>query len=344
MNFYNENLVYWAFLFVIILTGIFVYGLKLKKKLLSLFGKFELIKVFSENIDYSIYTKKAILLILIIFLIFLSLSRPQWGTKIHKIERRGLNIIVLLDVSKSMLATDMVPNRLEKAKYEIANFIDNLKGDRIGIVIFAGEAFLQCPLTIDYGACKMLLNIVDTDSIPKPGTDIGGAIEYAMKTFPESDKKNKVMILLTDGEDHIGDALNSAEKAKKEGIIIYTIGVGTENGELIPIRDEQGRIVGYKKDKEGNPVLSKLDEVTLQKIALITKGKYYRATSGEIELKKVYDDILKMEREKIFGREFSQKEDRFQWFLLPATLLFIYEILLRERKEKLNLKKLFNLK
>lgn len=332
MDFLYESIIYFMFGAIVILILLFSFGLKLKKRLLSKFGDIGLVSKFSENIDFKKYTKKAVLLTLVLFFSFLALSRPQWGTKLQKISRKGLNLLVLLDVSKSMLAQDMVPNRLEKAKHEIEKLIDSLKGDRIGIVIFAGRPFLQCPLTIDYGAAKMFLDVIDTTSIPVPGTDIGAAIDMAIKSFPGNDKKYSVAILLTDGEDHIGNAVKSAEIAKKGGIIIYTIGIGSPSGELIPIRDESGTVVGYKKDKAGNPVLSRLDEVTLEKIALLTGGKYYRATAGELELKKVYDDILKMEREKIYGRQFTQKEDRFQWFLLPALILLVLEILMKERR------------
>ncbi len=335
MEFMQENLIYFMLILIAGLSVIFSFGIKLKKKLLARFGEIALISKFSENINFKRYTQKAILLIFVVFFIFLALARPQWGTKLQKITRKGLNLLVILDVSKSMLAQDMVPNRLEKAKHEIEKLIDILKGDRIGIIVFAGVPFLQCPLTIDYAAAKMYLDIVNTSTIPVPGTDIGAAIRLAIKSFPQRGKKYKVVILLTDGEDHEGNAVEAAEQAKKEGIIIYTIGIGTPAGELIPIRSETGSIIGYKKDKNGNPVLSRLDEITLEKIALTTGGKYYRATEGELELKKVYDDILKMERQKIYGKQFTQKEDRFQWFLLPAVILLIWEIMLKERKSKM---------
>jgi len=331
MEFFNENIIYLMFIIIGALILVFVFGIKLKKRLFSKFGEIGLITRFSENISFKRYTQKAILIIIVVFFSLLALSRPQWGTKLQKISRKGLNLLVLLDVSKSMLAQDMVPNRLEKAKHEIEKLIDILKGDRIGIIVFAGVPFLQCPLTIDYGAAKMYLDVINTSIIPVPGTDIGAAIRLAIKSFPEKEKKYKVAILLTDGEDHEGDTVQAAEDAKKEGIIIYTIGIGTPAGELIPIRNAQGNVIGYKKDKDGNPVLSRLDELTLEKIALITGGKYYRATAGELELKKVYNDILKMERKRLYGRQFSQKEDRFQWFLLPAVILLVWEILLKER-------------
>ncbi len=334
MQFYNDYLVYVMFIILIGMTLVYIFGFRLKKRLLKLFGEINTIQRFSKTIDFKRYRTKAILLLSVLFFSFLAIARPQWGAKTEKIVRKGLNIIVALDVSKSMLAEDLKPNRLEKAKHEISKLIDNLKGDRIGLMIFAGSSFLQCPLTIDYGAAKMYLDMVNVNSIPIPGTDIANAIIKSVNSFPEKENKYKVIILMTDGENHKGNVIKAAEYARKKGVIIYTIGIGTPNGELIPIRDNNGNIVGYKKDKNGNPVLSKLDEVSLEKIALITGGKYYRATSGELELKKVYDDILKRERKLIYGKQFIQREDRFQWFLLPALLFLIWEILLKERKEE----------
>ena len=187
MEFFNENIIYLMFIIIGALIPVFVFGIKLKKRLLSKFGEIGLITRFSENISFKRYTQKAILIIIVVFFSLLALSRPQWGTKLQKISRKGLNLLVLLDVSKSMLAQDMVPNRLEKAKHEIEKLIDILKGDRIGIIVFAGVPFLQCPLTIDYGAAKMYLDVINTSIIPVPGTDIGAAIRpvsYTHLTLP----------------------------------------------------------------------------------------------------------------------------------------------------------------
>jgi len=332
LNFYSEYYIYLAFILSGLLILIFIFGFQLKKKLLNNFGDINIISRFSKNINLRRYYKKYTLLIISVFLIFLTLARPQWGNKMAKITRKGLNILVMLDVSKSMLAEDMKPSRLKKAKHQISRLVNYLKGDRIGLLIFAGTSFLQCPLTIDYSAFKMYLDNVSVDSIPVPGTNLPDALLSAIRAFPEVDKKYKVIILLTDGENHQGDMAEISKKIKDENIIVYTIGVGTPNGELIPLRDGYGNVVGYKKDKTGNPILSKLDEVTLEKIALYTDGKYYQATESEFELKKVYDDILKMERKLIYGKQFSQQEDRFQWFLIPAILLLMYELIKKERE------------
>ena len=331
MTFYNELYVYLAFIVAALLFILFAIGFKLKIKLINNFGDINIIKKFSNSINFKKYTKKSIIIIIIIFLLFLTLARPQWGNKMSKISRKGLNILVMLDVSRSMLAEDVRPNRLKKAKHQISRLVNYLKGDKIGLLIFAGTSFLQCPLTIDYSAFRMYLDTINVNSMPVPGTNLPDAITKAIKAYPEVEKKYKVIILLTDGENHEGDVMEIVEQAKNEGIIIYTIGVGSPNGELIPLRDAHGNTIGYKKDKSGNPVLSRLDEVTLEKIAFQTGGKYYQATETEFELKKVYNDILKMERKMIYGKQFSQQEDRFQWFLFPAILLFIIELFIKER-------------
>ena len=333
MIFYNEFYIYLGLIFTGLLIIVLILGYKMKLKLLNNFGNIAVIKKFSESINFKNTRQKALLLILSVFLIFIALARPQWGNKSSNMSRKGLNIFVLFDVSKSMLAEDMKPNRIEKAKHEISKLVDYLKGDRIGLIPFAGSSFVQCPLTIDYSAFNMYLDTLNVNSIPVPGTAIAEAIQKAITGFPEGEKKYKVIILITDGEDHEGNVLEIAQKAKDEGIVIYTIGIGSPNGELIPMRDENGNLNGYKKDKTGNPVLSRLDDVTLEKVALTTGGKYYQASEFEFEIKKVYDDILNMEKKLIFGKVFSQKADRFQWFLLPAVLLLIIEIFYRERNK-----------
>ncbi len=331
MIFVNENLIYWALILALLMMILLWISELIRERLLKNFGNINLLKKFSPA-DFKGRRIKNVILILVVFLIMLSLARPQWGHKVQKIVRKGIDIMILLDVSKSMLAEDVHPNRLEYAKYEIRELINRLKGDRIGLIVFAGRAFFQCPLTTDYAAFKMYLDIVNVNTVPIQGTNIGDAIIKALKVFPSTQKKYKVIILLTDGEDHEGEVEKALKIARKMGVIIYTVGIGTPNGELIPIRDSSGRIIGYKKDKNGNPVLSRLDEITLQRIALQTGGKYYRSDSGGEVLSRIYDDILKMERRKIYGTEFSRFYDRFQWFLLPAILLLILEILLKEQR------------
>lgn len=274
------------------------------------------------------------------FFLLFSLARPQLGTKLTLMKREGVDIVIALDCSFSMLAEDFKPNRLEKAKQEVKGLIARMQGDRVGLVAFAGVAFVQCPLTIDYSAAQMFLEIMDINLIPQPGTAIGDAIRTSIKAFNQKERKYKVLILLTDGEDHDSDPLKAAEEAAQEGIRIYAIGIGSTQGEPIPLRNEREDVTGYKKDEEGSVVVSKLDEITLQKIALTTGGKYYHATSGEMELDKIYDDISKMEKKELEGKLTVQYEDRYQYFLFISVLLLVAEFLLSERRSRKVVEKL----
>ncbi|MFC1476105.1 VWA domain-containing protein [Candidatus Zixiibacteriota bacterium] len=276
---------------------------------------------------------KAILLVLAVFLLAFALARPQFGEKMVFMKRRGVDIVIVLDTSHSMLARDMRPDRLSKAKQEIYGMLERMAGDRVGLVCFAGEAIVQCPLTLDYSAAQVLVNAVDIYSVSRPGTAITEAIRAGVGMFDASEKKFKVMLLITDGEDHEGEVETAAEEAKKAGVIIHAIGIGSPSGEPIPELDAQGQVTGFKKDQADRVILSKLDEYTLQKAALATGGKYYRASAGELELDKIYDEISQMEKKELEGKLFTQYEDRFNWFLVPAIILFALEAALSERRK-----------
>jgi Ca-activated chloride channel family protein len=216
----------------------------------------------------------------------------------------------------------------------VASLVDKLEGDRIGIIAFAGEAFVQCPLTLDYGAAKIFLDVLEPGLIPTPGTALGQAIEQAMKSFESAERKHKVMVLITDGEDtQDQDILEAAKAAELEGVIIYTVGIGSPQGVPIPVFDERGNQIGFKKDRQGEVVVSKLDELALEKIALQTGGKYYRASSGEAELDRIYEAISGMEKKELASLKFSQFEERFQYVLGIALFLLILETLLSERRK-----------
>jgi len=325
------------FLYLLVLIPLlvifFLLAFKFKKRAMQQFASLELLEKLARSTSIKKQIVKVLLLVLAIASLIVAIARPQIGTKLEKVKREGLDIVVAVDVSKSMLAEDIKPNRLEKAKHEISNFIDILEGDRIALVAFAGEAFVQCPLTLDYGAARIFLSIIDTDLIPTRGTAIGNAIKKGIETFNTKSKKNKVMVLITDGEDHTGTAMKYAEQAEKEGIVIYTVGLGSPDGVPIPIYDERGRRVGFKKDENGEVVITKLDEVTLEKIALQTNGKYYRASPGEEELDEIFKKISGMEKQTLESREFTQFEERFQYFLGFALLLLVIEIIITDRKK-----------
>ena len=312
----------------------FVYAFRQKRKALALFGNVDLVQKLTRSVSRKRQVWKAVLVVVGVLFMVLSLSRPQLGTKMRTVQREGQDILVALDVSTSMLAEDITPNRLEKAKHAVGSLIDKLQGDRVGLIAFAGEAFVQCPLTLDYGAAKMFLDIMSPDLIPTPGTAIGQAIDKAMASFVEGERKHKVLILITDGEEHVGEPVETAKAAGREGIVIYCVGLGSAKGVPIPLIDERGNRTGFKKDRNGEVVMTKLDELTLEKIALETGGKYYRASPGEVELGKIYDDIFEMDKKSLSSQQYAQFEDRFQVLLGFAIFFIVLEVLVPEKRRQ----------
>ena len=287
----------------------------------------------SSNINPRTRVFRIILIILALFFFILAATGPEIGGKLVEVKRSGIDLIIAVDCSASMDTADIQPSRMIKAKDSLSSIINKMQGDRVGIIAFAGVAFVQCPLTLDYSAAKMLLDLLDTRLIPKPGTAIGEAIRVGIKSFPEKERKHKAMILLTDGEDHNSDPLGAAKEARKEGVRIYTVGIGRPEGDPIPLIDASGKVSGYRKDKSGQTVMSKLDEMLLQKIALETDGKYFRATGSDIELDRIYSDISGMEKKELKSTTYVKYENRYQYFAVIAFLLLIAEILISERKK-----------
>jgi len=326
--------VYLNFLLLIPALVIFFIFVSIKKKrALGIFGNSAIMERLSASKSATKERLKRLLVITGVFFLILALARPQIGTRLTMTRRSGVDVLIAIDTSLSMMAQDIRPNRLEKAKLEVALLINKLKGDRVGILTFAGNSFVQCPLTLDYNAAKMFLSIVEVGMMPKPGTAIGDAINTATKSFVKKQRKHKVLILLTDGEDHRTDPIKAASEAKKQGVRIYTIGIGSKKGEPIPLLDESGKVSGYKKDKSGKVVMSKLDDSMLQRIALITDGRYYHATPSEFELDKIYSEISRMEKKELSSRLFTQYEERFQYFLGIALVLLCVEFAIGDRKK-----------
>ena len=333
MRFGNIQLI-WLFLLVPICALFFRWAWQEKQKALGRFARQDLLKVLLQKVSFKKQKLKPILFVTgIAFLIF-SLIQPKWGFHWEEVKRRGLDIVVALDVSKSMLAEDIKPNRLEAAKREIKSLINILQGDRIGIVAFAGSSFLHCPLTLDYGTAKLFVDHLDTTAIPKGGTDIGGAIRKAVKAFEGHEKKHRVLILITDGEDHSADVMDAVNIAKKHGVVIFSIGIGRQEGAPIPVVDAEGR-KGFVKDRKGNVVLSKLDSVLLQKIALMTGGKKGTIGAGNFPLEEIYEEeVSQMEKKELRSSRQKRYENRFQIPLFFALLLLVAEAVLSERKNR----------
>ncbi|MCA9750850.1 MAG: VWA domain-containing protein [Gemmatimonadetes bacterium] len=270
---------------------------------------------------------KAILQTTALLLVLFALAGPRVGSREITVKRRGIDLIVAIDTSRSMLAQDIKPSRLLKARREVAALLDRLDGDRVGLVAFAGDAFLQCPLTIDYGAARMFLDVLDVNSVSRPGTNVGAAIRTSLAAFGEGESKHQALILVTDGEDLSGDALDAAEEAARRGIRIFTVGVGSEAGEPIP-DPESG---SFHKDRKGEIVMSRLDAETLERIALETGGQFHRASMGELELDRIWDELSRLEERDVASRAFTAWEERFQIPLGIAVLLLLLDFALPER-------------
>lgn len=304
-----------------------------RKKLLTKFGTRTALLRLAPNVSTLKNSLKFVLLLVAFSLMVLGLANPLIGTKMKEVKREGIEVVIAVDVSNSMLAEDIRPNRLERAKSAIKRLIDDLKQDKISIVLFAGDSFLQLPLTTDYSAAKLMVSTMSTNLIEKQGTAIGSAIELGMKSFSEDEKVNKVMIIITDGENHEDDALSAAKEAEEKGIVIHTIGMGSIDGGPIP-NIVNGQERGYITDNTGKTVVSKLNANMLKELATIGGGNFVRASGGDFNLADLIDDISKMEKTEFEAKVFTDFEDRFQYVFFFALFVLVLEMLITERKNK----------
>lgn len=289
-------------------------------------------KLFSR-LDINLkYWKNQLTIIGLLFLIF-SAAGPQIGTRVAPIERKGVDLVFAVDVSESMNAQDIKPSRLEKAKFEISQIINQLKGDRIGIIVFAGSSHLYLPLTSDYEASQLFLDALDTKMIPNQGTDLSTALKTAMNVFNNEDDKFKVMVLVTDGEDHEGEAIELASTALNNGIITHAVGVGTVKGSLIPINS--GSSNNYKRNKNGTLITSKLNENTLIELASAGGGIYSRFNNRDSKYKEIMSAIDNMEKRSIETHIYSEYEDRYQFFATISFLLLTAGLIMPTRKKRI---------
>ena len=271
---------------------------------------------------------RVILFSLAFFFFVIGLCRPQVGAKLSERETKGAEIMICLDVSNSMLAQDYSPDRLDRAKLAISRIVDKLDGDRIGLILFAGSSFVQLPITTDYVSAKMFLNSISTSSVPVQGTAIGEAIHTAARSFSVQSEKSRAIIVITDGENHEDDPVAAAEEVAEMGVKVYTIGVGTLQGQPIP---KDGELM---KDKDGNIVVTRLDEDTLRKVADAGNGAYVHAGNEEFGLNPIVDDIRRMEDERYNSIVFEEYDEQFMYFLGAALLLLVLEMLIGERRSK----------
>ena len=308
-------------------------GKKIRVALETL-GTASIKKFLFNRVKYSRIRLRSRLIILGIIFILLASVGPQIGMKLTELTREGVDIFILLDTSTSMNAMDVKPSRIEKAKYELGRLLNKLEGDRAGLIAFAGSAHLHCPLTEDYSASRLFLNMMDTDLIITQGTDLAAAIQLALDHVETDDEKFKVFVLVSDGEDHQGEAITLAKQAQELGIIIHTMGVGTSAGGPIPIFDNSGNRVEFKKNRIGQVVTSTLNETTLDEIARITGGIYIRVENQVNAIAPLLKEIDKMEKKELKSHVFSQYEDRYQVFLIIGLILFLAEFIIPTRTKK----------
>lgn len=306
---------------------------RMKKKSLKKFGDLQLLNSLMPDISNQRQLYKFLLLSIALFFLIIGIADPQIGSKLEEVKRKGIELVIALDVSNSMMAEDIQPNRLERAKQAISKLVDNLHNDKIGLLVFAGDAYVQLPITTDYASAKMFLNAINTQVVPIQGTAIGKAIELGTKSFtPEADK-NKAIIIITDGENHEDDAVGIASDAVNKGITVHTIGMGLPQGAPIPVIGKYGQR-DFKTDKSGQVVVSKLDETMLQQIAAAGNGIYIRANNTSVGLNTLFDELNKMEKKEFETDIYSDYEDRFQYFIGLSLLFLLMEFILLERKNK----------
>ncbi len=322
----------WGLLIIPLLSLFFILARLARKRALKKFGQEE---IMGYLMPYSSKTRpvvKFILLMLALAFFIVGIARPQFGSKLKTVKREGVELMIALDVSNSMMAEDIQPNRLERAKRAISRLVDRLKDDKIGLIVFAGDAYTQLPITSDYNSAKLFLNSVNTQIVPKQGTAIGAAIELARKSFTPNGEANKAIIIITDGENHEDDAISAAESAVEDGAIVHTIGMGLPSGSPIPVL--RGGQTDYMKDRDGNVVVTKLNEQMLEQIAAAGEGIYVRANNAQVGLNALFDEINKMEKQEMESRTYSEYDDQFQWFFAVGLFLLLLEFVILERKNK----------
>jgi len=320
-------------LLVPLLVLLFVYARHRKKKALADFGDINLVMRLIPDFSGSREILKFVIWTLAWILIVIGISDPQTGSKLEKIKRKGVDMVFALDVSNSMLAQDITPNRLERAKQAIIHLLGKLENDRVGLVIFAGKSYIQMPLTTDYSATRLFLSNISPGMIPLQGTAIGDAIETSASGFGNT-KQSKAIILITDGENHEDNAIDAARAVAGKGIRVYTIGIGLPEGAPIPVYSGKTQI-GYKKDASGITVITRVNEQMLKDIAKAGNGIFVNANNSQSGVKEVFDQINKLEKAEYNEAFFSDYEDRFQFFIMAALVLILGEVLIASRKGRL---------
>ena len=327
----EEKIWFWAFIIIPVMLMVFLWTFFWKKRIQKSFGNAVVLKRLSPDLSFFKSSLKFIILCLAVGFLVIGLINPKIGTKLETIKREGVDIVFAIDVSKSMLAEDVAPNRLEKSKQLVTQIINNLASDRVGIIAYAGKAFPQLPITTDYASAKMFLQSMNTDMLSSQGTAINEAIQLSRNYFDDEEQTNRVLIILSDGEDHNDLSIEVAEAASEEGIKIYTIGVGSEKGGPIPLK-RNGVVMSYKKDQNNETVITKLNEETLRLIANEAKGGYINGSQTADVVEQIRAVLSAMDKKEFEAKEFAEYKDQFQWFLGIGLFFLILDVLLLERK------------
>jgi Ca-activated chloride channel family protein len=323
----------WLLALLPVMIAVYAGYLWIRKRSIRKFGDPVLLKDLMPDASMLRYHIKFFLVLLSIGLLIVAIAGPQFGSKIKEVKRKGIEIMIALDVSNSMLARDIEPNRLERAKQAISRLIDKLENDRLGMIVFAGDAYIQIPITSDYTSAKMFLSGVSTAMVSRQGTSIGSAIELAMKSFSSQEGINKAIVIISDGENHEGDAVEKAREAAEKGVKIYTIGIGLPEG--VPIPDaENSYIKEYRRDRDGNIVTTRLNEQMMSEIAQAGNGKYFRATAGNMGLNDLYSVLNRLEKTEMESRAYSEYEEQFPAIIWIVLGLLVLDLIIMERKNK----------
>lgn len=324
------------YLFLLLLLPVFfivqAVVMKLRQKRIRRFGDEALVTKLMPSYSRAKVWLRLSLFAVAFFFFVVGISRPQMGAVLKEHNIRGAEVMVVLDVSNSMLAEDYSPNRLERAKLAISRVVDKLRDDRIGLIVFAGSSFVQLPVTTDYVSAKMFLNSISTESVPVQGTAMGDAIGTALRSFSAQSDKSRAIIVITDGENHEDDPVAAATQAAEMGVRVFTIGVGSPEGKMIPVGGGD-----YLKDRDGNPVVTRLDESVLQDVAAAGKGLYVRAGNSEFGLNPIIEEIARMDDEEYSSVVFEEYDELYMYFFAMAFLFLVIEMLVGERRSKRHL-------
>jgi Ca-activated chloride channel family protein len=331
-KFQHPDMIYLLLLAPVLLV-LYVMLRRWKIKSLNSFGDINLVRRLFPDVSVSRPGIKFVLIFIAFISLVIGVCGPLIGSKLEEVKRKGADIIIALDVSNSMRAEDIRPNRLERSKQAISRLIDNLQGDRIGIVVFAGDAYMQLPITTDYGAAKLFLSSIETETVPKQGTAIGAAIDLAASSFSDTTKKHSAIVVISDGENHEDDAIEAAKSASEQGIKIYTIGMGLVDGAPIPINNNGSR-VGFRQDNNGSTVISKMNPTMLSEVADAGKGRFIQATNSDDGLSIILRELNGLDKKEFKAKMYTSFENQFQYFLALALLLLLIDFSLGEKKSK----------